>query len=592
MNSDNLAALDVLSSYNDITLLLPSNPEPFSASSNHKTAMVAASTTTTTLPLTVPTIPIDLVSSDEGANVAVVALPTKIPIIKKKLKASGGGSKKRKITTVGQVQHHTRCVSGLSFGNSVAEWVSSDSSGTTDLSNAVFGGAARFHPSTNMNNTRAEPNTKPGKRTKFSGSVQVEGAKAAAALRKAALAAAVSQYAPLAASQVSKIRQNASILEKSIDRNEIVKSVLKVVNPLDQLKNSPSPTIPPEQQQQQPMKLPTSPNSAPVTGTPSGMESSPVSPGVCKTRYPIVPSSAIPGMTSGANIPSDIKPVTSNIPEMKVPSATVTSLGCPFTSESTLPPATSHKPGENGSTSKVSTAHVNSLTSANWSNTEAATTAVPAAPVSTATFSSTSNKGSQSAQGPKRRASLTVEDRAKQNRDRNREHARNTRLRKKAYVDELKKTLTEIVSQRDSQELEKIQNMELRNVRFSVLQEFFKLRCSNEQDWIRWSTILDNNFMLRLPVTQYGKMNPSSNNNTGSKVNHYYQEINGIADVMNDAMMISEMMLSFQVECDKSSFMMDGTSAMLCWTLKTTGCISQVCIPPSGVFLILAHLVS
>jgi len=145
--------------------------------------------------------------------------------------------------------------------------------------------------------------------------------------------------------------------------------------------------------------------------------------------------------------------------------------------------------------------------------------------------------------------------------------------------------LTEIVSQRDSLELEKIQNTELRNVRFSVIQEFLKLRCNSERDWTRWGTILDKNFVLRLPVTQYRKMNQPSNN-TGTKMNQYYQEIKGIADVMNDAMTVSEMMLSFQVECEKSSFMMDGTSAMVCWTLRTAGSLSQVCIPPSCAFLV------
>jgi hypothetical protein len=588
MNTDSLETLDVLSSYNDIHLLLPSNPEPFSTSTSHNITTAAATNTTTTLALTttalaltttalalsVPAIPTD-VGKDEGRNVAVMALSTKIPIIKKKAKASGGGARKRKIaTTSGQVQHHTRCVSGLSTGSSVVEWVSSDSSGTTDLSNAVFGGS-RY---TNIT-TMAEPNKSGSKRTKFSSSVQVEGAKAAAASRKAALAAAVSQYAPLAASQVSKIRQNASILEKSNDRNEIVKSVLKVVNPLDRLTNSPS-TILPKQQQQQ-MKRPTTPSSAAATGAPSGINSSPISPGGGKTRFPVPSSTAIPGVPSGGSIHSGVKPVISNIPDIKY-SSTLAASGC-ATTETTLP-ATPHKAGENGSICKISTAHVNSLTSANWSNTEAATTAVPA-PVNMATSSSSSNKGPHPAQGPKRRASLTVEDRAKQNRDRNREHARNTRLRKKAYVDELKKTLTEIVSQRDSLELEKIQNTELRNVRFSVIQEFLKLRCNSERDWTRWGTILDKNFVLRLPVTQYRKMNQPSNN-TGTKMNQYYQEIKGIADVMNDAMTVSEMMLSFQVECEKSSFMMDGTSAMVCWTLRTAGSLSQVCIPPSCAFLV------
>lgn len=43
------------------------------------------------------------------------------------------------------------------------------------------------------------------------------------------------------------------------------------------------------------------------------------------------------------------------------------------------------------------------------------------------------------AEKKRKRAVLSKEERAKQNRDRNREHARNTRLRKKAFVEELKK---------------------------------------------------------------------------------------------------------------------------------------------------------
>lgn len=46
------------------------------------------------------------------------------------------------------------------------------------------------------------------------------------------------------------------------------------------------------------------------------------------------------------------------------------------------------------------------------------------------------------AEKKRKRAVLSKEERAKQNRDRNREHARNTRLRKKAFVEELKKQVT------------------------------------------------------------------------------------------------------------------------------------------------------
>ena len=49
-----------------------------------------------------------------------------------------------------------------------------------------------------------------------------------------------------------------------------------------------------------------------------------------------------------------------------------------------------------------------------------------------------SGSAAEAAEKKRKRAVLSKEERAKQNRDRNREHARNTRLRKKAFVEELK----------------------------------------------------------------------------------------------------------------------------------------------------------
>ncbi|CAM9703175.1 unnamed protein product, partial [Phaeothamnion confervicola] len=60
-----------------------------------------------------------------------------------------------------------------------------------------------------------------------------------------------------------------------------------------------------------------------------------------------------------------------------------------------------------------------------------------------ASSSAAAAAGSEAAK-KRKRAALTKEERAKQNRDRNREHARNTRLRKKAYVEELKKQVEEL----------------------------------------------------------------------------------------------------------------------------------------------------
>ena len=109
-----------------------------------------------------------------------------------------------------------------------------------------------------------------------------------------------------------------------------------------------------------------------------------------------------------------------------------------------------------------------------------------------------------------RRATLSQEERAKQNRDRNREHARNTRLRKKAYVEELKRTLTELVSQRDAAEVERRheaqRNREQREVRFRVMEEFLKLRGRNEPNAVRWVAILEDGFTFALPRTPFRRM--------------------------------------------------------------------------------------
>ena len=118
-----------------------------------------------------------------------------------------------------------------------------------------------------------------------------------------------------------------------------------------------------------------------------------------------------------------------------------------------------------------------------------------------------------------RRATLTADERARQNRDRNREHARNTRLRKKAYVEELKRTWTELVAQRDASDLEKRhekqRDLEVLEVCYRVMEEFLKLRARESESSLlaRWVAILEDGFTLTLPKTEYRHMDQS---NTGS----------------------------------------------------------------------------
>ena len=51
------------------------------------------------------------------------------------------------------------------------------------------------------------------------------------------------------------------------------------------------------------------------------------------------------------------------------------------------------------------------------------------------------------------------DNQAKANRDRNREHARNTRLRKKAYLEKLKTTVDELCRERDTLVSERLQDL-------------------------------------------------------------------------------------------------------------------------------------
>ena len=206
----------------------------------------------------------------------------------------------------------------------------------------------------------------------------------------------------------------------------------------------------------------------------------------------------------------------------------------------------------------TSTEHVKALTAENW---------VAACPDMDG-----SNADSKSPNRA-RRADLSADDRAKQNRDRNREHARNTRLRKKAYVDELKKTLLEVVTQRDAAELIKKQVLQRdhdqRDVRFRVLQEFLKLRGSNITDATRWSAILEEDFTLVLPATSYRRM---ACGGTSDK-----QVLKGVEATMTDAANLSSFLQSLgenvtlQYKCDRQTFLMDGTSAFVDWEADAVG---------------------
>jgi hypothetical protein len=256
-------------------------------------------------------------------------------------------------------------------------------------------------------------------------------------------------------------------------------------------------------------------------------------------------------------------------------------------------------PGIKADKVDTSTAHINALTSQNWVT---ACNPVPQA----ADISSNASNCDKAARNA-RRATLSQEERAKQNRDRNREHARNTRLRKKAYVEELKRTLTEIVSQRDAADVEKRhaaqREREQREVRFRVMEEFLKLRGRNELNVARWVAILEDGFIFTLPKTPYrqmvdGEKSPVNSRggddaNNSSSRSDLEQVLRGSGPVMEDSKYLSNFLQavggdsssyasnasSSQIQivyrCDRKRFFMDGNITFMDFAATTIGAVNK-----------------
>lgn len=286
--------------------------------------------------------------------------------------------------------------------------------------------------------------------------------------------------------------------------------------------------------------------------------------------------------TSGGSV-SSAKRAATEADFKDVASAAVSSLmqNASTTVTKPGPPKPPVKPTEKVDTS---TAHVNALTSQNW------VTACNPVPGTTESQSAC-DKAARNA----RRASLTQEERAKQNRDRNREHARNTRLRKKAYVEELKRTLTELVAQRDATEVEKRheaqRNREQREVRFRVMEEFLKLRGRNETNADRWIAILEEGFTFTLPRTPYRHIVDGNNQSQAAESNtsraSLEQVIRGSDAVMEDSKLLSNFLQSIggdageasQIQishrCDRKRFFMDDNVSFMDFAASSVGAVNK-----------------
>uniref|UniRef100_A0A7S4I3G7 BZIP domain-containing protein n=1 Tax=Odontella aurita TaxID=265563 RepID=A0A7S4I3G7_9STRA len=137
-----------------------------------------------------------------------------------------------------------------------------------------------------------------------------------------------------------------------------------------------------------------------------------------------------------------------------------------------------------------------------------ASLAIPGHPMPIPDSAPTPKSGGKGGRGkPSQSVNLTPEERAKLNRDRNREHARSTRLRKKAYISQLKEMLENLHNEKNECEKSRrvaMQHLaEVQTVRRDVVRSFLQFHAGYESDPRKWGTILEAGFFLKQPVTPY-----------------------------------------------------------------------------------------
>ena len=209
-------------------------------------------------------------------------------------------------------------------------------------------------------------------------------------------------------------------------------------------------------------------------------------------------------------------------------------------------------------------------------------------------------------------SALTAAERAKACRDRNRQHARNTRLRKKAYVEELKRSLLKIAEERDELVAKKQKKVHLKETRKQIMQQLLQLFGAQGQQQEQSSNdsckalVHDpKSFTFTMPnMTPYyhGQAESVKNDTSCGTSNRFSsgteKTLLGLQDVLAEAKSMalfldtlggnlntgsnagaeakSPVHTAFKFDED-NCFVMDGTTGILNWQATSCGAITQVC---------------
>lgn len=178
-------------------------------------------------------------------------------------------------------------------------------------------------------------------------------------------------------------------------------------------------------------------------------------------------------------------------------------------------------------------------------------------------------------------------------RDRNKEHARNTRLRKKAYIDTLKATLMEMVDQRDANlrqvALDAQRQAQHRQVRWQVLQTFLGMRgragpttSYSQDEYAGWAALLEDEFTLSRP----GSFQKDAD---GAYAEAATVVLDGVVPAMSDPNEANRVIrecgrgipaksacIEFTYSCDQSTMLMDGCTCVINWSGSTHDAVSKL----------------
>eukprot|EP00520_Triparma_pacifica_P018251 CAMPEP_0118652820 /NCGR_PEP_ID=MMETSP0785-20121206/11516_1 /TAXON_ID=91992 /ORGANISM="Bolidomonas pacifica, Strain CCMP 1866" /LENGTH=565 /DNA_ID=CAMNT_0006545351 /DNA_START=186 /DNA_END=1880 /DNA_ORIENTATION=+ len=141
---------------------------------------------------------------------------------------------------------------------------------------------------------------------------------------------------------------------------------------------------------------------------------------------------------------------------------------------------------------------------------------------------------------------LEPEEKARLNRERNRAHARSTRLRKKAYVSLLSSEVARLTTEREEREQQakvlKQRHEEDLKVRKWVLRTFFDQHVNGETDCAKWNAILSPSFTLIQPITPFRSFDRHQTMFTGN-----VRVVTGTEEVVDDAVSLKVMLQSLGV---------------------------------------------